>query len=342
MTPDDLIACARRLADSPAFRAKRDIADVAARIEAAPAAVSHWRARRERIRIGDDTAAIPDGTGYLLFAAEGILPDFLERDPWFAGYSAVMVNVSDIAAMGGHPLAVVDVYFHPSAAHADVVLDGMRMACAAYRVPLVGGHTTRCDGLHALSVAILGRADHLLTSFAARPGDVVILAVDLRGSYREPYPFFDASTHRNPEDLCDDLALLERLAASRAVRACKDVSNAGIAGSLLMMLEASGLGGVLELDALPRPAGAALDRWLLTFPSYGFVMATPPDRAAEVEQVVRARGLACARVGHADATGALRLASAGHEAVLWDLRSQPFTGFGPDRGNDRDRGGHGR
>lgn len=52
--------------------------------------------------VGDDCAAIADGDGYLLLAAEGLLPQFLASDPWFAGWSAVMVNVSDIYAMGGH------------------------------------------------------------------------------------------------------------------------------------------------------------------------------------------------------------------------------------------------
>ena len=43
-------------------------------------------------RLGDDCAAIPDGDGWLLFAAEGMLPSFIADDPWFAGYSAVMVT----------------------------------------------------------------------------------------------------------------------------------------------------------------------------------------------------------------------------------------------------------
>jgi len=53
------------------------------------------------ILLGDDTAAIPQNDGsHLLFAAEGIVTHFLNKDPWFAGYSAVMVNISDICAMG--------------------------------------------------------------------------------------------------------------------------------------------------------------------------------------------------------------------------------------------------
>src|SRR6185295_544372 len=131
VTGEELTALAARIAESPAFQAKRDIAAVAAQIEAAPAAVARWQPGPERIWIGDDTAAIPDGGGYLLLAAEGILPEFLARDPWFAGFSAVMVNVSDVAAMGGYPLAVVDVYFQSAAARADLVLGGVRAACEA-------------------------------------------------------------------------------------------------------------------------------------------------------------------------------------------------------------------
>jgi AIR synthase-related protein len=321
-----------RLAASAAFRAKGDIAPVAARIDAAPRAVDRWQETDARIVNGDDTAAIPDGDGHLLFAAEGILPGFLDRDPYFAGWSSVMVNVSDVAAMGGFPLAVVDVYFHAAASKTDAVLSGIRDACRAYGVPLVGGHTTRSEaGPHALAVAILGRANRLLTSFGARDGDDVLAAVDLRGSYRGDFPFWNASAGRDPAELRADLAVLGALADSGAAHACKDVSNAGVAGTLLMMLEASGAGGVLDLDRLPRPEGVDLDRWLLTFPSYGFLLAASPGESAAVSERFRARGIACDRVGRVDGSSTLRLAAAGREAVLWDLASRPFTGFGPRR-----------
>jgi selenophosphate synthetase-related protein len=232
--------------------------------------------------------------------------------------------------MGGHPIAVVDVYFHAPEAAADLVLGGVRAACGAFRVPLVGGHTTRqAGGPDALAVAILGRADHLLPSFGARPGDALVSLVDLRGRYREPFPFFDAATGRASHELCGDLAVLEALAAQGAVHACKDVSNAGIAGSVLMMLEASGAGGAIDLDALPMPREATLERWLATFPSYGFVLAVAPDRLAAIERSAGARELACARIGHVDEGRVLRLIRDGRHAVLWDLAERPFTGFAP-------------
>ena len=325
-------ACVARLAASDAFRSKRDIARLARVVDSAPKSTRDWREQGERIALGDDAAAIPDGSGYLLFAAEGILPEFLDGDPYFAGWSSVMVNVNDIAAMGGAPMAVVDVYCHSPSSAAEAVVSGIRDACSAYGVPLVGGHTTcRESGPHALAVAILGRAEHLLTSFGARVGDVILFAVDLRGSYRGDFPFWNATAGRSAESLRADLAVFGKLAAAGGVRACKDVSNAGIAGTLLMLLETSGVGALLDLDRVPRPSGVELDRWLLSFPSYGFLLSATPEDAPSVQTSVQERGLACEAVGRVEDSSELWLASRGERALLWDLARRPFTGFGAVR-----------
>jgi AIR synthase-related protein len=329
MTEDSPDAVVDFLLANEEFLGKQAIARLAPRIEAAPNAVERWEPRVERILLGDDTAAIPDDRGFLLLAAEGIRPEFLERDPYFAGWSSVMVNVNDIAAMGGYPLGVVDAYFHSPSSAVDVVVAGIRDACAAYGVPLVGGHTTcRDEGPHALAVAVLGRAEHLLTSFGARAGDALLFAVDLRGSYRHDFPFWNSTAKRASESLRADLSLLGTLAHQNVVHACKDVSNAGIAGTLLMLLEASGVGAVLDLARIPRPTGVSLKTWLTTFPSYGFLLSVPPASVSAVQSAVRDRGLTCEQVGHVDACTELRLASATGASVLWDHTRKPYTGFG--------------
>src|SRR5208282_3106561 len=99
----------------------------------------------------------------------------------FAGWCGVMVNVSDIAAMGGRPTAVVDALWAQGESSAAAILDGMRAAAAAFGVPIVGGHTNLAADAPQLSVAILGRARRLLSSFDARPGERVVAAIDLRG-----------------------------------------------------------------------------------------------------------------------------------------------------------------
>src|ERR1700751_5333048 len=133
------------------------------------------------IRVGDDCAAIPDEDGFLLFAAEGMLESFLANDPWFAGYSAGVVNRSDVAAMGGRPLAIVDVLWTPNLPESANIWDGMAAASRAYDVPIVGGHTTVTgNGSVFLAAAVLGRARRLITSFDVRPAADLCMTGEFR------------------------------------------------------------------------------------------------------------------------------------------------------------------
>ncbi len=55
--------------------------------------------------------------------------------------------------------------------------------------------------------------------------------------------------------------------------AAKDVSMAGIAGTLGMLAEASGTGAVLDVAAVPRPDGASVGDWFSCFPGFGLLTA---------------------------------------------------------------------
>ncbi|WP_028009477.1 sll0787 family AIR synthase-like protein [Solimonas flava] len=302
--------------------AKRDIAGAVAALGIADP--------RAAVPVGDDCAALPDGDGHLLFAIEGFLNDFVARDPWFAGWCGVMVNVADIAAMGGRPLAVVDAVWGRDSGHLREILDGMAAAARAFGVPVVGGHSSASAAQEQLSVAIIGRANRLLTSFDARPGDALLVAVDLRGAYREPFPHWNAATTAPPARLRADLELLPALAEDGLCHAAKDISQAGVIGTLLMLLECSGVGATLDVRRVPRPPQAPLARWLLqTFPSYGYVLAVAPEHVAAVSARFHARDLACAAVGACDGTRRLQLRAYGETRLAWDFAAQPLTGCGP-------------
>lgn len=306
---------------------KRDV-EVAARAFGAGGR-SAWFPCDRPIRNGDDAAALPDGDGgWTLLAAEGMRPELLAEDPWFAGWSSLMVNLSDIAAMGGRPWAVVDVLFL-GAGENERVLEGMAAAATAFGVPVVGGHTARVTGPSLLAVAVVGRARRLISAEAARPGQRVLFAVDLSGSFRGGGRCFDAVTGASHALLRARLALLPALAEAGLVGAGKDVSMAGLCGSLLMMLEASGTGAVLDLSRVPAPAGADPLRWLTAFPSYGFVLAVDEARAREVAARFGAAGVACADVGEITPGRRLELLHGAERAVYWDLAAEPLTGFGP-------------
>jgi AIR synthase-related protein len=260
------------------------------------------------IRVGDDCAAIPDNGGFLLFAGEGMLESFVNDDPWFAGYSAVMVNLSDIAAMGGRPLAIVDILWTPGLEQAAAIWKGITAASQAYRVPVVGGHTTITrSGSNFLAAAVLGRAQHLITSFDAKPGDHLLMAIDLRGKYQGDKPFWNASVGAPAERLQSDLGLLATLAEKGWVRAGKDISNGGIIGTLAMLLQCSDVGAELWLDRVPHPEGTDLARWLISFPSFGFLLSVDPSQVANVTAAFNDRQIACSRIGTITGSGAFVL-----------------------------------
>ncbi|CAN7179121.1 sll0787 family AIR synthase-like protein [Phenylobacterium sp. LjRoot225] len=280
------------------------------------------------VRVGDDCAALPNGAGWLLLAGEGFLGGFVNADPWFAGYCSVMVNLSDIAAMGGRPEAILDILWAQNAAQAAPILAGMRAAAEAYGVPVVGGHCNLRSANAQLGAAVLGRAHKLITSFDARPGDQLVYAVDLRGRFREPDAYWDASTTSPAARLREDLEILPELAEAGLARAGKDISMAGFVGTTLMLLEGSGVGAQLDLAAIPRPATAPLKRWLTAFPSFGYVLSVAPEQAQAVIERFERRGIAAAVAGEVVAQPQLHLRLDGEEALFWDLAAAPLTGCG--------------
>ena len=174
--------------------------------------------------------------------------------------------------MGGRPWAVVDVLFMGSGEN-ERVLEGMLAASELFGVPIVGGHTARVPGPTMLGVAVLGRARRLISSHAARVGQRLLMAVDLRGSFRGSGGAFNAATTASAQQLRASLAVLPELAEAALVGAGKDISMAGTCGSLAMLLETSGVGAVLELEHIPAPAEVEALRWLTAFPSFGYLLA---------------------------------------------------------------------
>jgi AIR synthase-related protein len=319
-----LQALVDRMRASRGFRHKTDIAGVVASL--ASRLPNGTRDLAQAVAVGDDCAALADGDGYLLFAIEGLVSDFVETMPWFAGYSSVMVNISDVYAMGGRPLAVVDALWSDGLDAAGEILAGIAAASNAYGVPVVGGHSNTRSAEPQLAVSILGRANALLSSFNARPGDSLVMAVDLRGRFEDPYPFWNASVGAPAQRLRDDLELLPQLAESGLCDAAKDISMAGVLGTSLMLLECSGVGARIDLDAIPRPEHVDFERWLSAFPSYGFVLSVRDERVDEVLARFAQRGLACATIGAVDASREVVLTQQGDSALLWSFKDSAFIG----------------
>jgi selenophosphate synthetase-related protein len=309
----DARALAAVVRDLPALRAKRDLQLVR---------------RLGPVGDGDDGALIAHGDEWIVLCGEAILPSFVAAQPRAAGASAVVTNVSDVRAMGGRPLAILDMLVSPDEAHAELVLEGLAWAADLLGVEVVGGHLT-IGGAASLSATCTGIARRPLRAAAARPGDVLLAAFCLEGRYlgAEDH-FFSSLGDRAPERLRTDGRALVEVAEAGLCHAARDVSMPGAAGSLLALLEAAGCGAVLEVDRLPRPDGVSVERWLRTFPSFGFMLVTTAEHADAACAVFESRGLACAVCGHFDGSRALQLESGRQRATVWDFDIAPLTGLG--------------
>lgn len=280
---------------------------------------------------GDDGAVVDAGGTRVVACGEAIFPPFVAADPHGAGYAAVLTNVNDLAAMGAVPLGIVDTVVGTEAV-ARAVLGGMREASLRYDVPIIGGHLTVTDAPPAVSAFGVGHAPVPLSVTAAAAGQSLVVVAALDGEMRADFPFFPAYRSRGDRS-AGDVRLLAALARDGLCVAAKDISMAGLLGSLAMLLECGGLGVTVDLDVVPTPAGLPLTRWLNCFPSFGFLLCVPPGREAACVAACTDRELDAAVVGTLDAGGELAVTAAGERASV--LRLDAFRVTGLPRGRLR-------
>lgn len=274
---------------------------------------------------GDDGAVVEAGGSTVVGCGEAIFPPFVAADPHGAGFAAVLTNVNDLAAMGAEPLGIVDTVVG-SAPVAGEVLAGMREASRLYDVPIIGGHLTIHEGPPAVSAFGIGHAPRPLSVTRAAPGQSLVVAAALDGEMRPDFPFFPAFDSRG--DRCaGDVRLFAALARDGVCVAAKDISMAGLLGSLAMLLEYRGLGVTVDLDVLPAPAGVPLTGWLNCFPSFGFLLCVPRGREDECVAAFAERGLAADVVGTLDDGGELAVCSGAERATVLRLADFRVTGL---------------
>lgn len=243
--------------------------------------------------IGDDCAVYPIGGGEsLLFTAdmlnEGV--HFLRHtaSPAEIGAKSLMVNLSDVAAMGGRPVATLLSLALPADADeawAAEFMRGYREVSARFGVALVGGDTTRSQSGVVVNVTAIGRAadSHIKRRRDARAGDVVV-AGDVLGESAEGLHDIlagrlttrAAHTHRNPQA---QIREGEWLGEQACVHAMMDISD-GIASDLVHILNASALGA--EVETTQVPTATTLDNALCGGEDYKLLFTVAKDEVADL------------------------------------------------------------
>ena len=232
----------------------------------------HFKAPDGVMGIGDDCAVLPtypisEGPGELLVSTDLLMEGvhFLreESSPEDIGWKAAAVNLSDIAAMGGSPVATFLSIALPKDAQgewAERFIKGYAEISDLFDVPLLGGDTTSSLREIAINVCVLGRcpSGKAITRSGARPGDVIYVtgplgdsAAGLQAILKNLERTEDVATlihrHKRPQPR---IRAASDLIATDLVGAMMDISD-GIASDLRHILKASGVGAIVELDRLP-------------------------------------------------------------------------------------------
>lgn len=275
---------------------------------------------------GEDAAVIAHGKEALLLAADGIWSRLMDADPYWAGYCSVLVNIHDIAAMGGRPIAMVDIFSVSKSTQQDKVVKGMHDASEQFGVPIVGGHLHPDAPYSVIDVSILGSApmDSIIYSHTAQEGDRVIAAIDLSGRVHPSCALnWDSVTMKSAAEVRAQIALLEEIGKKHLVSAGKDISNPGIIGTLGMLLEVSGKGALVDLGKIPAPDLEAnnmtFEQWIRMYPGMGFIMTAPAKNVAELVRLFSGVGMTACNIGTVDATKELKILFDGDETKVFDF-----------------------
>ena len=283
---------------------------------------------------GEDAAVLElDGDNLILLAMDGIWGKLLSSNPWWAGYCAVLVNVNDIAAMGGTPLAMVNL---TATQKKDVCLElgeGMEEGVKKFGVPMVGGHMHPDTIYDAIDVGIVGtvKRDSVILSSGAKPGDKVLVAIDLDGRVSPTYNLaWDTTTKKSPAEIKKQLETMVQIGEKKLATAGKDISNPGTLGTLGMLLECSGMGALVEPAKVPMPDAKeiSLAQWLKVYPGTGFVLTVADDKKGEeCIRIFEDAGITAAIIGEVDSSKKLKITDGTNTATVFDLNREIITGI---------------
>jgi thiamine-monophosphate kinase len=294
------------------------------------------------VGIGDDAAVVEPERNLLDVLTTDCQVEGVHFDRTFVGaadigHKALAVNLSDLAAMGAAPrVALVSLVLPPALAVAsvDALIDGMSALAARARIAIIGGNIARSPGPLIVDVTATGSVHRrrLLTRGGGRAGDDLYVTGRLgaaaaglrllREDASRTGPSVDK--YRRPEPRTRFGLMLGR---NRAARACIDLSD-GLADGVRQIGEASGLGAIVEAEAVPLETGATLRDALGGGEDYELLFAVSPRMRSRLNNARRLAGdLAVRRIGRLTTDRAMLLSRNGRTEEL----QAGFEHFAPER-----------
>jgi thiamine-monophosphate kinase len=301
---------------------------------------------RAALGIGDDCALLQPTPGMQLAISSDMLVEgrhfFAGADALALGHKCLAVNLSDLAAMGAQPLAFTLALALPGAQEAWLApfSSGLLALADLHGCELVGGDTTK--GPLTISITVFGEVPPgaALRRDAAKAGDDIWISGALGDArlalagYRDEIKLDQATQNQAAERMHRPSPRVALGLALRGIaHAAIDISD-GLSGDLGHILQRSGVGALLNVDALP--AGPALQgqprdlrrRFTLAGgDDYELCFTAPADRREAVLHAAAASGVPVTRVGAIAAEAALGLRLVDASGAALDLSVSSFDHF---------------
>ncbi len=181
------------------------------------------------------------------------------NDPTIYGRIAAANALSDIYAMGGRPITALNLIGFPQCLGQDVlvaILTGGAEKVHEAGAVIVGGHTVD-DEEPKYGLAVTGLVDpaKLITTAGARPGDKLVLTKPLGTGILATALKGGVLVETAMDEAIQGMTTLNRFAAETmlavGVHACTDITGFGMLGHTLELAQASGVGIILNAEALP-------------------------------------------------------------------------------------------
>lgn len=229
----------------------------------------------------DDAGILELGDKLLVVSTDGITEDLVRSDPWFAGYYSVLVNVNDVVVKGAKPLGYVNVISSGNHDTRVKIAKGIRAGLDKYDLRLLKGHTHPDSSYDAIDAAVVGIAKRVARASTAVPGDPIVMAIDLDGSFgiKGWVKCFDSTLNKTKPEINRILSAVRSVIESGYIEASRDMSAPGILGTLAMLCEASSVGAEIDLGKIPKPENIQLSEWLTSYPAMGFIFAINSEKA---------------------------------------------------------------
>jgi len=294
---------------------------------------------------GDDAAILSLQPGFQLVMSIDTLNESVHfpvgADPFLLAQRCLLVNLSDLAAMGAEPVAFTLAISLPSADSSWLAAfsNGLARTAQAYKCPLIGGDTTR--GPLSITIQVHGKvpAGKALLRSGAALGDAIYVTGELGdGAAALWWLLDDVRLDRTVLDASDMNALQQafyqpdaRIDAGIALRglasAALDISD-GLASDLQHILEASArpsLGALIQADALPLsgtfrrciPETEQVALALSGGDDYELCVTVPATGENAAIAALKGLGVRFTRIGYIDNGEGIRLqSSSGHQHPL--------------------------